>query len=43
MLTSEEFDEEYELERQVRHKRLKDSVNQIVKEDEELLERLSDD
>jgi hypothetical protein len=43
MLSSEEFDEEYELERQIRHKQLKDSVKVIKQEDTELLERPSND
>ena len=43
MLTSEEFDEEYELERQLRHKKLKDAIKVIKQDDSELLERLSND
>ena len=43
MLNTEEYDEEYELERQLRHKQFKDAVKQTIEENAELLERLSND
>ena len=43
MLESEEFDEEYELERILRHKKLKDAIKQAFEENKEPLKGSEND